>query len=337
MARATRRDVAQLAGVSLATVSHVMNGRAEELGFSPATADKVRKAADALGYIPRASARSFRYQSSKVVALVTGRLPDSLRLPVYNEVLLAAVETARDRGYFILPVMVPPEADDPAGMLREILSTVEIAGLVVEARDHLVPLGALFDAADIPVAWLATTRPPDNLGGVVTVGCDDTAGVAEMLRGIDTGGSATAVFVTGPGDHGNRADAFFDRFPAAETITAANWLADGGYAAANRRLSGSREQDMVFCANDFLAAGYLSACAEREIGVPGQVQIFGFGDHGAVIGAPLAISSVAWPLAQISSLAVTRVIDAVDKPAAPAGVITVTSSARPRSTTRPVG
>lgn len=54
MGRATRADVARLAGVSLATVSHVMNGHAERLGFAPATAERVRAAAAEVGYVPRA-------------------------------------------------------------------------------------------------------------------------------------------------------------------------------------------------------------------------------------------------------------------------------------------
>ena len=313
-----------------------MNGRAEELGFSAATAAKVRQAADALGYIPRASARSFRYQSSKVVALVTGRVPDSLRLPVYNEVLLSAVDTARGRGFFILPVMVPPDTGDPAALLREILSTVEIAGLVVEAVDHLVCLGPLFGAADIPVAWLTTTRPPQGLGGVLTVGCDETAGVTDMLAAIDTVSCHRAVFVTGPGDHGDRAETFLERFPGADIVTGDNWLAAGGYAVAAERLAADGKGELVFCANDFLAAGYLSACTQRAVDVPGQLQVFGFGDHGAAAGLTAGLSSVAWPLAEISSTAVNGVIDAVEQTGAAGGVITLRSSARPRATTRPV-
>ena len=132
MGRATRADVARLAGVSLATVSHVMNGHAERLGFAPATAERVRAAAAEVGYVPRASARTLRYQRSRVVAVVVPDRSHALRLPVVNEILIGAMDRARSLGYFVLPV---PVDQDPGQALVHALGDVDLAGAVCRPED----------------------------------------------------------------------------------------------------------------------------------------------------------------------------------------------------------
>jgi DNA-binding LacI/PurR family transcriptional regulator len=121
----TSADVARLAGVSRATVSHILNGQVER--FSEETAQRVRSAATALGYVPSAAGR----------ALVTGR-SDFVILVVPNVTLTNIqdiIETvAADLEYYGLNVVVhfsiPGAAGDPLARLQHIVETLRPAGLI---------------------------------------------------------------------------------------------------------------------------------------------------------------------------------------------------------------
>lgn len=328
MARATRADVARAAGVSVATVSHVMNGRAEELGFAPSTAERVRRAARAVGYVPRAAARSFRYQSSKVIALFFPDLPASLRLPVFNEVLTGCIEAARRRGHFVLPV---PICADPLEVVEETLREVELAGAVCRADPSMEPAGDLLGRTEIPVAWIRTGAEAVPGPGCASLGVDEARGVHEMLDQIDTDDVARPVIVLGPARHSDRVRAFLDRFPRAEVLTAPGWLAADAHDCARTALE--RGADLVFTGNDHLAVGVVEVLREHDL-VPGRhVQVFGFGDVEGGPAALLGLSSVRWPVGELGARAAAAVLDSRGE-SAQSLLTTLPTCAVPRSTTR---
>ncbi|XCB30524.1 LacI family DNA-binding transcriptional regulator [Arcanobacterium hippocoleae] len=147
MPRATRKDVAQLAGVSVATVSHILNGRGDELGFSQSTAKRVKAAAKQVGYIAHPSARNFRYQKSQVIALFTAEAPSSLQPPIFNELLTAVIGRALSAGYFILPV---PITANPRETVEATLREVYLAGAILRDDPELRDIAPLLELNEIP-------------------------------------------------------------------------------------------------------------------------------------------------------------------------------------------
>ncbi|AZA13312.1 LacI family DNA-binding transcriptional regulator [Corynebacterium choanae] len=315
MKRATRADVARLAGVSPATVSHVLNGRAEELKFSAATAQRVRDAALELGYIPRAAARAFRYQTSQIIALITGRDPATLKLPVFSEVLVAAIATARDADYFVLPIVVPPTIDDPVTMVREAIANVEIAGVLCDGEPHLHVLGELFAAADIPVAWIAPETPAEQVLGTISLGVDTAAGIHTLLDRIVIDQVNNPLFIAGPDNFNDFTDLLEQRFGRCTRQRSASWLSHAGYEIAREHLQRYAQgvgvlYDFVLCGNDLLASGYLTALEQADIAVPETVQVIGFGGHDRDMQGG-RLTTVHWPLATVARMATTTVIDAI--------------------------
>ena len=92
------KDVAQLANVSVSTVSYVFSGKRT---ISPKTAEKVRQAADRLGYIPDASAQGLRGGHNRILAL-SGPIHDGMNQDQYNTYFLETAKRAKDAGYDVL-------------------------------------------------------------------------------------------------------------------------------------------------------------------------------------------------------------------------------------------
>lgn len=329
MARATRADVAKMAGVSLGTVSHVVNGRAEELGFAPATIEKVQKAARELGYIPHAAARAFRYRTSKIITFFISEIPESLRLPVFSELVLSAIASAGDQGYFVLPVLVSPKDPDPLQIIEQTLGQVEIAGVICEDLPHLHQATDLLEKAEVQTAWinprgLATANEPGHFG------VDEQEGVASLINSIDTRGIKHAVYLTGPGKPTDRLLPFRDHFENLTIIEADTWFTHEGRESMHDFLKSGAVPDLVFGANDHLATGALAALREAQIDVPNEVQVFGYGNYELASSPLIQLSSVTWPLPELGDLAVKSLLQ--KKPLAHRNIKT---SAQPRGTTRP--
>lgn len=329
MGRATRADVARLAGVSLATVSHVMNGHAERLGFAPATAERVRAAAAEVGYVPRASARTLRYQRSRVVAVVVPDRSHALRLPVVNEILIGAMDRARSLGYFVLPV---PVDQDPGQALVHALGDVDLAGAVCRPEDLDDATRRILLKAEVPVAWVRTGEPAVPAPGAVSLGVDEQVGVRAVLAATDLEGTRRPVHLTGPGPLWSRGRAFLERLAGARVVRADGWLIEDGLAAMTALLE-EGAPDLLFGANDQLAAGAVLAARQHGVRVPQDLQVIGFGDATQSVSQALGLSTVTWPVAELGALAVQAVIDGGRQ-----GLCrTLGTSPRVRMTTRPRG
>jgi LacI family transcriptional regulator, galactose operon repressor len=147
-------DVAQVSGVSLKTVSRVVNA---EPGVGPETAVRVRKAIASLGYRPNDIARSLRRrQHARTVGLVI----EDLRNPFYSTIARAVEELARERRHMV----IVGNSDEDPGAERAIVGTLmerRVSGLLVvpAGRDH----SYLEEEVTLGVPVVFMDRPPGNL------------------------------------------------------------------------------------------------------------------------------------------------------------------------------
>jgi LacI family transcriptional regulator len=147
-------DVARVSGVSLKTVSRVVN---DEPGVGPETAARVRKAIASLGYRPNDIARSLRRrQHARTVGLVI----EDLRNPFYSTIARAVEELARERRHMV----IVGNSDEDPGAERAIVGTLldrRVSGLLVvpAGRDH----SYLEDEVTLGVPVVFMDRPPGNL------------------------------------------------------------------------------------------------------------------------------------------------------------------------------
>jgi DNA-binding LacI/PurR family transcriptional regulator len=258
-------DVATAAGVSLMTVSRVLNGAA---GVAPSTRRRVERAVQRLGYRPNAAARTLATGRSGTIGVV------SVETPYYGpaSTLFGIEAAARAVGLFVSFVAVRDV--DAAHMHQAIEHTrgTNVDGIVIVA-----PVPAARDAVDavdfdVPVVVLQGTD------------IDQTEGARLATQHLVDMGHREIVHVRGPRgwiEAELRATEFDATMRAgglrARRPLVGDWTARSGYELG-RRLAAVRSTTAVFVANDQMALGVLRALHEAGRQVPDDVSVVGFDD-----------------------------------------------------------
>ncbi|TGO06661.1 LacI family DNA-binding transcriptional regulator [Serinibacter arcticus] len=274
--RATLTQVAQRAGVSIASASRALNG----LVASPATVDKVRRAADDLGYVPDASARALKMGATGQITFAV----DDIGNPVYVEMMTGVQEVVAASG-FRLQVTATGGTRDVADVL-DLLRSMRRGyadGLVLSPLRVTAELVAEIAATPIPVVVIG--RLPDG-AGVDTVMTDSARGVALAVEHLHAQGRRRIAFLNGPGDTTPGAarrrgfdDAVAHLDVVASTHEAADFTMAAGREAAHRILTAAgRPVDAIVAANDLLAIGALHAAHDLGLDVPGRLAVTGVDD-----------------------------------------------------------
>ena len=287
-------DVARHAGVSLSTVSRVMN---DNPTVDPALAERVRAAAAELGYTASPLARSLVLGRTQTVAVV---VPD-LGNPTFQAVLRGLSRAAAADGYHVLI------ADSAEQVQEERL-------LAVETRRRTD--GLILCAPRMPDDDLASLLPQVEPVVLVNRALDEAPAVSadygSALRGLaehlHTLGHRRIVYLAGVARSASNAArvAALDDFRAAHPDVSLTQLASGvdfdsGAAAADAVIATGATGVLAF--NDLVAMGLLSALADRGVHVPDDVSITGFDDipFAQYTSPPLTTASV--PAAELGALA----------------------------------
>ena len=300
----TLKDVAQRAGVSVKTVSNVVNGYPH---VSPGTRSRVEEAVDALGYRPNLQARSLRTGRTGVIALGVPRLDEAY----FAEVAARVIEAAGALG---LTVLVEQTDGDRQREL-EVLSGIR-PGIV----DGVVLSPLSLQADDLERAAVRT--PVILLGEQVSdtaldhLRIDNVAASRELTRGLIAGGRRRiAVVGTPTARHGGAAQLRLTGYLEAHDQDGVpyddrRWMpvehyrrADGA-AAVHALLESGVPFDAVFCFNDLLALGALAALRQRGLRVPQDVAVAGFDDIDECSYSVPTLTTVAPDKEQLAARAV---------------------------------
>lgn len=281
--RATLTQVAQRAGVSIASASRALNG----LVASPATVDKVRRAADDLGYVPDASARALKMGATGQITFAV----DDIGNPVYVEMMTGVQEVVAASGFRLQVTATGGTRDvaDVVDLLRS-MRRGYADGLVLSPLRVTPELVAEIAATPIPVVVIG--RLPDG-AGVDTVMTDSARGVALAVEHLHAQGRRRIAFLNGPGDTTPGAarrrgfdDAVAHLDVAATTHEAADFTMAAGREATRRILTAAGHPadavttapDAIVAANDLLAIGALHAAHDLGLDVPGRLAVTGVDD-----------------------------------------------------------
>ncbi len=301
-ARAGIRDVARAAGVSISTVSNVLN---KPEMVATATRERVEAIARELGYVPNASARHLRAGGNRCVGAVFLDLAN----PYYTE-LARGMEDRLAQDDCLL--IVCSSDKDPAReqrylkMLRE--QGVQ-AILVTPAEDDLRELEEF--GRGTPVVLLDRPRPSTSM---CSVHVDDVAGGALATRHLLTQGHRRIAFINGPHSiHAcaDRAEGMRTALEGAglnadETlveVTTALLNADGGEAALGPILADKNPPTAVFCVNDLVALGVIRGLRRSGVRIPDDVAVIGYDDveFASMLATPL--TSIRQPQYQLGRAA----------------------------------
>jgi LacI family transcriptional regulator len=294
------KDVAQHAGVSVGTVSNVIN-RPDLV--APETRDKVLAVIDRLGYVRSEAARHLRAGQSRFIAMLVLDMGN----PFFAQVAAGAERAARAAG---LRMLLSDSANDPD-------QEADYLSLFAEQRVRGVLLTPAGGPADLDVLrrqeipYVLVDRVAGEDGCSVSV--DDIAG-GKLAAGhlIDTGHTLIG-YVSGPMSlaqcRDRRAGAIAEiterGLPedALSHIEADRMDVAAGRDAGRRLLRLSRRPTAVFCANDLLALGVLQALYAAGVAVPADMAIVGYDDIEFAAAAAVPLTSVRQPSAEMGRIA----------------------------------
>ena len=310
--RPTLEDVAERAGVSRALVSIVMR---DVPGASVQTRERVRRAADEIGYRPDPRARRLRQHRTKLIG-VTFAAGQEFHADLVDGVYAAAEEI----GYDVVLSGVTPHRDEPRAvrtLIDDRCEGVVLIGPRMAARD-LVDL-----AGRVPTVALAR-----RIRGVDAVRSDDTAGAAMAVDHLHGLGHREIVFLDGgraPGAAERRRGyrRAMDDAALRERTLPGGLTEREGAAAAAAMLASQALPTAVIAFNDRCALGVLDVLRRAGVTVPQQVSIVGFDDSPLAGLAHIDLTTIGQDSAGLARAAVARLVGRLDNPPTDGGVVDV--------------
>ena len=303
----TIRDVASHAGVSVATVSRVINNSPHKV--HRATRQRVLRTVSRLGYHPNVVAQGLRRGTSRSIALI---VPD-ISNPFFPAIARGVEDVARRHGY----ALVLGNTDDDAERERAYLDILRkrwVDGvLFASAGGDDRPLRAL-RAGGVPALLIARDVADVAIDTVVV---DSFAGVRQATSHLLRLGHRRIAYIGGPDSlsvarerlRGYRqALRDFNVRPDPSLIVAGDFRVDGGCAAVRRLLARRRAFTAVVAANDLTAIGAMEVLRAAGRRIPDDVAVVGFDDipFAAFVDPPL--TTVAQPTYRLGALAMERLL-----------------------------
>jgi LacI family transcriptional regulator len=302
--RVTISDVARAAGVSVPTVSKVVNGR---YGVAPATFKRVMEVVVELGYETSLVAASLRRQQTNVIGILVAEF-ESFSAELLKGVSAAAVGT----GYELLAYSGVVAGGSNAGWERRSLS--RLAGTLVDGAIIVTP-SALMPDSPIPIVAI---DPHTGPGGHPTVDSDSAGGARVATQHLIDLGHRRIAHIRGRGGLASaqlREAGYRESLEAAGIPFDPELVRDGEYQAA-LTTQGARElltlpdrPTAVFAANDKSALGVMAVARELGLRVPEDVSIIGFDDIPEAASATPPLTTMAQPLHDLGARALTMLID----------------------------
>jgi len=272
---ASIQTVADRAGVSIATVSRVLNGKAKKV--SEETRARVLATVQELGYHPSRVGSALRSGRSRLVAVM---VPDPAN--AYNDAIASAVEIElRLRGKVMVFCSTQEDPRIQDELLREMRAQL-VSGIVMLGAVESKELSASL-AADEPIVFV--NRKVRQTPAGLFVGIDNRAAGRSVARSFVEKGFADAWVLHGPLTSSatrDRVEGFLEvlreQHPdhAITTIEIPRSRMDTAYDLANRYVSRDNFPRAIFCTTDEIAYGVYKHCRDLGLSVPADIHLFGF-------------------------------------------------------------
>jgi LacI family transcriptional regulator len=319
---ATIYDVATHAGVSISTVSHTLN-RPHRVNAD--TRQRVLRAIDELGYVPKATAVA---RARKAVGRV-GVLAPFTSYASYNRRLMGVLKEAEGDATEIVVYDQESAASATSPLLSSLPVTHRLDGLLIMGLPLDDALTERLLAQKLPTVLVDSARPELD-----SITIDDEAAGHLVARHLVQRGRRSIAYVsesqrsTAYRSQGQRRRAGVERALTAAGLTATSLRRvtttsdiDGGRAAARQMMAEGGLPDAVFAHHDTVAAGVLLECRERGIRVPEDLAIVGFDQ--TELSEVLGLTTVWQPLEESGRLGFRHLRELIGGAGAPARQVTL--------------
>lgn len=315
MRKVSIRDVAKEAGVSIATVSYVLNQKSTQT-ISGETTDKVREAAARLGYVPNLNARSLTSRRTNLIGVVIPQTEPGREFmfdnPFYGALLSSLEYTARKNGYHLL-LTGPRSGQSYIGIARN----RGVDGIVIVGSYPTDSLNELHQLS-IPVVLVDTYVKDEAFH---TIGIDDRRGGQMATEYLLSQGHRKITFLSGDiQEHGvmrQRYLGYRDALAAAGLAMNEHWVLRGevsfryGVDAA-KHLMKQKDITAVFAAADILGVGLVKGLHQEGYKVPQDLSIIGFDNLDLAQMCDPSLTTISQDITAKGEAAVRAILDASD-------------------------
>ena len=311
----TIRDIAKRAGLSLSTVSLVINN---QKNVSEETRKKVNEIVSELGYHPQRSARGLATQSSGNIGFILTEDHFSLAEPFYTRIFLGSEVEARVHNYYILLTTVgstlKKTKEIPRFLLEHNVDGIIIAGKISASWVEYIR------KRNIPLILIDFELPRYNLS---FVSIDNRAGASLVINHLNNLGHSKIGFVGGDIHHpsiSHRYTAYRETLKTLGLEVSDRWIdidepntrMIDGYEAGKKIFSGDGDSPTaIFAANDAMALGCMKYLKETGITIPGDVAIVGFDNIEAGLHVEPRLTTINVHREEIGAIAVRRMAEMI--------------------------
>jgi LacI family transcriptional regulator len=315
--RVTIKDVAKKAGLSITTVSLVLNNKGR---VGEETRRKVLQAIEELGYYPERSARNLASRTTGNIGFILTEEHFSRSEPFYTKIFLGTEFESRNRNYYVLLTTVPSQFSkdsNPRFLLENNVDGVIFAGKVSKKYvKYVEELGIPFILVDFDI--------PERKVSAVMI--DNVRGGELAVEHFLKLGYKKIAFIGGDIEHPSIKERLEGYKRAMEragvkcedelcVIDEPDTRVINGYRACEKLLS-KFKPDAIFSANDAMAIGCLRFLKEKGIKVPDEIAIIGFDDIEACIHVEPRLTTIRVDKEELGVVAVKRLVEMIKNPGA---------------------
>ncbi|MFB4314285.1 LacI family DNA-binding transcriptional regulator [Actinomadura sp. 21ATH] len=307
---ASVKDVARHAGVSVATVSRVLN---DSDRVAPETRARVLAAVEALGYRRNAVARSLRTDATRTIGLVIGDILN----PFFTELARAIEDEARALGYSVVIGNADERPDRQDHYVRTLLEQ-RVDGLLLCPTAEITPLVRGMVADGQPLVFLDRTLPGLD---VPTVRADGSAAIGALVRHLRGLGHRRIAFISGPAllsTGRERTAAFVAAMRDCGLAVPAEYLEAGDFQAASGRAGAARLLDLpeppevIFAGDNLMALGALDEIRARGLAIPSRVALASYDDLPWFTHVDPPVTAIGQPVQELGRRAVRVLADRIE-------------------------
>jgi len=305
------KDVAQQAGVSTATVSHVIN---KTRFVTEPTRDRVLKAIESCNYYPNAHARSLASGRSHTIGLLVSDISN----PFFPELVKSIEVAASERGYDTILASSNYDSARTSDYVRRMVGR-RVAGVLLMTSE--VDQQLINELVDLEVPAVFYNLEPTG-GRVSNVIIDCQVGIDQAISHLVSLGHSRIVHLAGPRATRagiQRLDAF--RHSMARLIPGPNPVVyegdvrvESGRHAATKMLAAGHLPTAVLAANDMMAFGLINELRSAGLSVPRDISVIGFDDIAFAELSDPPLSTVSLPRIELGQKVVEALMLGIDQP-----------------------
>ena len=305
----TIKEIAELAGVSTATVSKILNGKDKDI--SEATRKNVLDIVEREGYIPNGIAKSLRIKNTKTIGII---MPDVMNL-FFSELARGVEDAAEKKGYSVI-LCNSDNKESKEEKYIQILQEKMVDGIILTASENSVKRS--LRRRKIPMVLLDRDISTDEKVGRITV--DNEEGTYNATKLLIEKGCKNIGFISSnktTKSSGQRLRGYENAILESkinldkDKIFLQNYTIETGYKGTVSLLE-KTNIDGICCGNDLIAIGAIKALKERGIKIPQDVKVIGFDDISISKYMDPPLTTIRQPIYEMGEEAVGMLIDVIN-------------------------